>query len=164
MTLSKVNLTRASRELFRRTPDERFETFDALLTHCQERKFQAIEHWQPSQNLRIERDAGQLLMRLEQAEDVRLSLSDWSFSQLCRLCEVHKETVNKLTTETAELVFRDVMPAFRKPLQAAIDHRPLDAMRALLNRLLGHANQNRLRQRAGRDIDLHLDRQRVDTQ
>ncbi len=112
-----VNLTRASRELFRRSPDERFDSFDALLAHCQERKFQAIEHWQPSQNLRIERDAGQLLMRLEQAEDVRLTLSDWSFSQLCRLCEVHKETVNKLTTETAELVFRDVMPDFRKPLQ-----------------------------------------------
>lgn len=112
-----VNLTRASRELFSRTPDERFDSFDALLAHCQERKFQAIEHWQPSQNLRIERDAGQLLMRLEQAEDVRLSLSDWSFSQLCRLCEVHKETVNKLTTETAELVFRDAMPQFRKPLQ-----------------------------------------------
>ena len=78
-----VNLTRASRELFSRTPDERFDSFDALLAHCQERKFQAIEHWQPSQTIRIEQDAGQLLMRLEQAEDVTLSLSDWSFSQLC---------------------------------------------------------------------------------
>jgi hypothetical protein len=112
-----VNLTKASRELFSRTPDERFCSFDALLAHCQERKFQAVEHWQPSQTLHIERDAGQLLMRLEQAEDVRLSLSDWSFSQLCRLCEVHKETVNKLTTETASLVFRDAMPHTRKPLQ-----------------------------------------------
>jgi hypothetical protein len=112
-----VNLTRASRELFRRTPDERFDSFDALLAHCQERKFEAIEHWQPSQSIQIERDAGQLLMRLKQAEDVRLSLSDWSFSQLCRLCEVHKETVNKLTTETAALVFRDAMPRSRKPLQ-----------------------------------------------
>ncbi len=112
-----VNLTRASRELFSRAPDERFESFDALLAHCQERKFQAIEHWQPSQDIRIEQDAGQLLMRLKQAEDVTLSLSDWSFSQLCRLCEVHKETVNKLTTETASLVFRDAMPRARKPLQ-----------------------------------------------
>lgn len=112
-----VNLTRASRELFSRTPDERFDSFDALLAHCQERKFQAIEHWQPSQSIRIEQDAGRLLMRLEQAEDVTLSLSDWSFTQLCRLCEVHKETVNKLTTETASLVFRDALPHSRKPLQ-----------------------------------------------
>jgi GNAT superfamily N-acetyltransferase len=112
-----VNLTRASRELFSRTPDERFESFDALLAHCEERKFCAIEHWQPSQSLRIEQDAGQLLMRLEQAEDVTLSLSDWSFTQLCRLCDVDKETVNKLTPETASLVFRDAMPYSRKPLQ-----------------------------------------------
>jgi hypothetical protein len=112
-----VNLTSASRELFRRTPDERFDSFDALLAHCQERKFEAIEHWQPSQAIRIDDDAGQLLMRLEQAEDVTLSLSDWSFTQLCRLCEVHKETVNKLTTETAALVFRDALPSSRKPLQ-----------------------------------------------
>ena len=33
-----VNLTRASRELFSRTPDERFDSFDALLAHCQEAK------------------------------------------------------------------------------------------------------------------------------
>jgi hypothetical protein len=56
-------------------------------------------------------------MRIKQAEDVQLSLSDWSFSQLCKLCEVHKETVNKLTTETASYVFRDAMPRSRKPLQ-----------------------------------------------
>lgn len=112
-----VNLTRASRELFSRAPDERFDSFDALLAHCQERKCQAIEHWQPSQAIRIQQDAGQLLMRLEQAEDVTLSLSDWSFSQLCKLCEVHKETVNKVTAETAALVFRDALPRSRKPFQ-----------------------------------------------
>ncbi len=117
-----VNLTKASRELFSRTPDERFDSFDALLDHCQERKFQAIEHWQPSQSIHIERDAGQLVMRLDQAEDIQLSLSDWSFSQLCRLCEVHKETVNKLTTEAAEFVFRDTLPSSRKPLQVYAAH------------------------------------------
>src|SRR3990172_3588319 len=112
-----VNLTRASRELFSRTPDERFDSFDALLDHCQERKFRSIEHWQPSQDVCIEADAGRLSMRIKQAEEVQLSLSDWSFSQLCKLCEVHKETVNKLTTETASLVFRDALPHSRKPLQ-----------------------------------------------
>ncbi len=112
-----VNLTRASRELFSRTPDERFDSFDALLGHCQERKFRSIEHWQPSHDICIEADSGRLAMRIKQAEDVQLSLSDWSFSQLCKLCEVHKETVNKLTTETASYVFRDAMPRSRKPLQ-----------------------------------------------
>jgi hypothetical protein len=112
-----MNLTRASRELFNRAPDERFESFDSLLAHCKERKAQAIEHWQPSKGLRIEQDAGQLLMRLDQAEGSELSLTDWSFSQLCKLCEFHKETVNKVTAETATLVFRDALPRSRKPFQ-----------------------------------------------
>lgn len=112
-----VNLTRASRELFSRAPDERFDSFDSLLAHCQERKFRAIEHWHPSQDILIENDDGRLSMRLKEAEDVSLTLSDWSFSQLCKLCEVQKESVNKLTTETAALVFRDTLPRSRKPLQ-----------------------------------------------
>ena len=112
-----VNLTKASRELFRRTPDERFQSFDALLAHCHERRERSTEHWQVSQNLRIEQTANGLQMRLEEAENVSLSLSDWSFSQLCKLCGVHKDTVNKLTSESASLVFRDTMPHARKPLQ-----------------------------------------------
>ena len=112
-----VNLTKASRELFRRTPDERFQSFDALLAHCHERCERSTEHWQVSQNLRIEQTANSLQMRLEDAEDVTMSLSDWSFSQLCKLCGVHKDTVNKLTSETASRVFHDTMPHSRKPLQ-----------------------------------------------
>ena len=41
-----VNLTKASRELFSRTPDERFDSFDSLLAHCQERQERSIEYWQ----------------------------------------------------------------------------------------------------------------------
>src|SRR5688572_8401073 len=112
-----VNLTRASRELFSRAPDERFDSFDALLAHCKRRKAQAIEHWQPSTGLCIEQDAGQVLMRLDQTDGAKLSLTDWSFSQLCKLCEVSKETVNKVTAETAALIFRDALPRSRKPFQ-----------------------------------------------
>ena len=54
--------------------------------------------------------------------------------------------------------------AILRPHEAAVDHRPLDAMRALLHRLLGQADEHRLRQRAGRDIDLDFDRQGVDAQ
>lgn len=112
-----VNLTKASRELFSRTPDERFASFDALLAHCQERKERSTEYWQLSQNLRIEQYDHRLQMRLEDAQEATLSLSDWSFTQLCKLCGVHKDTVNKLSSETASLVFRDSMPHLRKPLQ-----------------------------------------------
>lgn len=56
-------------------------------------------------------------MQIEDAEDAHLSLSDWSFTQLCKLCGVQKDTVNKLSSETASRVFRDTMPHSRKPLQ-----------------------------------------------
>ena len=110
-----VNLTHASRELFRRTPDERFDSFDALIAHCRERKEASTEYWQLSQNLTVEQDDYRLQLRLEDADS--LSLSDWSFSQLCKLCGLHKETVNKLTSDTASRVFGDTMPHSRKPLQ-----------------------------------------------
>ena len=112
-----VNLTKASRELFRRTPDERFHSFDALLAHCHERRERSDEYWQLSQDLRIEQQPEGLRLRLGDAEEAPLSLSDWSFSQLCKLCGVQKDTVNKLTSETASRVFRDTMPHSRKPLQ-----------------------------------------------
>ncbi|MEM8945895.1 MAG: hypothetical protein AAGD11_12025 [Planctomycetota bacterium] len=86
-----VNLTKASRELFQRTPDERFQSFDALLAHCHERREQSTESWQFSQDLRIEELNGELQLRLENAEDAQLSLSDWSFTQLYKLCGVHKD-------------------------------------------------------------------------
>src|SRR5580698_8933225 len=43
--MMKQNLTRASAELFRRAPDERFPTLDALLTHCQREKDESADRW-----------------------------------------------------------------------------------------------------------------------
>lgn len=36
--MTKQTLTRASGELFRRAPDERFPTLNALLAHCRKEK------------------------------------------------------------------------------------------------------------------------------
>ncbi len=48
--------------------------------------------------------------------------------------------------------------------EAGVDERPLDAMRALLDGRFGQADEHGLGQRAGRDIDLDLDRQGVDAE
>lgn len=48
--------------------------------------------------------------------------------------------------------------------EAAVDHRTFDAMRALLDRLLRQADEERFWQRAGRDVDFHFDRKRVDAE
>jgi hypothetical protein len=36
-------------------------------------------------------------------------MNDWSFGQLCRLAGVAKETVNRLTSETAAMIFRETL-------------------------------------------------------
>ena len=41
-----VNLTRAHQELFRRTPDECFDSLDQLLAHYQRQNEASVERWQ----------------------------------------------------------------------------------------------------------------------
>ena len=42
-----MNLTRASKELFRRTPDECFSSLSVLSQHVQWQKQETLEIWQP---------------------------------------------------------------------------------------------------------------------
>ena len=44
-------------------------------------------------------------------------MNDWSFTQLCGLARVNKETVNRLSSETAGSVFRETLPVGNKPRQ-----------------------------------------------
>lgn len=44
-------------------------------------------------------------------------MNDWSFSQLCRLVGIAKETVNRLSPDTAARVFGETLPRGNKPLQ-----------------------------------------------
>ena len=92
-------LTRASEELFRRGPDECFATFDALWQHCEEAKARSVERWHPPTELRVEPYAGQL--RLIGGDEATYRLNDWSFTQLCSLAGVSKDTVNRLAAATA---------------------------------------------------------------
>ena len=117
------NLTRASEELFRRGPDECFATFDALWQHCQEAKARSIERWHPPTELRVEPYAGQLRLLGgdgtggRDAHPAQYRLNDWSFTQLCSLAGVSKDTVNRLSAPTASQVFGETLPAGGKPLQ-----------------------------------------------
>jgi hypothetical protein len=109
------NLTRASRELFSRSPDERFETVGELARHCLLQKQQSIDRWHMPQLIRPFADGDRL--QLAVAADGQFQLNDWGFSQLCKLAGVGKETVNRLSPETAGRVFADTLPAGNKPLQ-----------------------------------------------
>jgi hypothetical protein len=50
-------------------------------------------------------------------EDKVFTMNDWSFGQLCRLAGVTKETVNRLSPDTASRVFAETLPRGNKPLQ-----------------------------------------------
>lgn len=114
--MTKQNLTRASGELFRRAPDERFPTLDALRAHCRREKDESADRWHPPSALAPEpTDGGRLAVRA--GADGLFALNDWSFGQLCGLAKVGKETINRLTPETAARAFRETLPGGNKPLQ-----------------------------------------------
>jgi len=109
------HLTRAHNELYRRAPDEHFPSLDALWRHCQEQKERSIDQWHAPVLMIPEVQNGGLALRLDQEGDYRLN--DWSFTQLCRLAEVSKDTLNKLAPQTAREVLRETIPGGTKPLQ-----------------------------------------------
>ncbi len=89
-------------------PDECFATFDTLWQHCQEAKARSVERWHPPTELRVEPYAGQL--RLLGGDEATYRLNDWSFTQLCSLAGVSKDTANRLSAPTASQVFTETLP------------------------------------------------------
>ena len=111
-----THLLRASHELFRRTPDETFPSLEVLAKYFQWQREQSREIWQPPRTLRARPVDGQRLL-LDAGDDGAYELNDWSFGQSCRLSGVAKETVNRLTPDTAGRVFAETLPQGPKPLQ-----------------------------------------------
>jgi len=110
-----TNLTRAHDELFRRTPDECFESLGHLFEHCRRQKEASAERWAPPSDFAATVDAGGLTLKLG-TDGASLMMNDWSFGQLCKLSGVAKETVNRLSPATARQVFAETLPAGSKPL------------------------------------------------
>ena len=111
-----ANLTRAHHELFRRSEDERFSSLAELHEHCLREKQQSQDRWQQPQffDPRISGDTVQLALGQDSGE---FSLNHWSFSQLCGLCGVSKDTLNQLSPATANQAIRETLPSGTKPLQ-----------------------------------------------
>ena len=110
-----TNLRRASQQLFSRPHDERFDGFDALRQHCIEMKESSQLYWQLPTEITpcpLGTEFG-----LEIGGNGIHSLNDWSFGQMCSIAEVQKETVNRLSPDTASRVFRETLPLGGKPLQ-----------------------------------------------
>lgn len=110
-----ATLTHASRELFRRSPDERFASIDDLILHCRAQKAASVDRWQPPQHLSVQPKDGDLV--LVAGSDGAFHFNEWSFAQLCGQARVSKDTLNRLSPDTAARVFGETMPTGRKPLQ-----------------------------------------------
>ncbi|MFC1601295.1 DUF932 domain-containing protein [Candidatus Sumerlaeota bacterium] len=108
------NLTRAHGELYRRAPDERFDSLEALAKHCKAEREESEDRWHPPGVLVPHANGG---LSLNLGEDGRFALNDWSFLQLCKIAGVSKDTVNQLSPETARRVLAETLPSSSKPLQ-----------------------------------------------
>jgi histone H3/H4 len=109
-------LKRGHHELFRRTPDECFATLDALTAHCREDKELSQDRWYAPRAL-LPDPTSDTRLELTLGSDGAFAMNDWSFGQLCGLAKVGKETVNRLSPDTASRVFRETLPSGAKPLQ-----------------------------------------------
>ena len=110
-----ANLKRASRQLFSRSDDERFENLDALQEHCRQMQQTSNVLWQMPNTVQTAAMNGGLGVQI--GNDGEYLMNDWSFGQVCSLAEVHKETVNRLAPDTAARVLRETLPSGSKPLQ-----------------------------------------------
>jgi len=86
-----TNLLQASRELFSRPADERFETLQALASHCQTQRERSHRLKEPSAAFRPLIHNGQIALKINGHSPFQLN--DWSFTQLCGLAKVAKETL-----------------------------------------------------------------------
>ena len=74
------NPTRASRELFRRTPDECYPSLSVLNQHCVWQKKESLEFWIPPKSLGTRTIDTDRLM-LTASNDQTFEMNDWSFGQ-----------------------------------------------------------------------------------
>ncbi len=109
------NLMKAHNELFRRGPDERFRSFDDLYRYCQEQCGRSTVGWTQPSDVSATPVNGQLGLAL--GTDESYGLNNWSFGQLCSVASVNRDTVNRLSPETASRVFEETLPCGEKPLQ-----------------------------------------------
>jgi hypothetical protein len=109
-----TNLTRAHDQLYGRSPDERFSSVSELWQHCYNVKRWSTEQWAAPAELVINPTDSEIQATIQEKS---FSFTDWSFGQLCSLAKVSKDTINKLTHDTASRALTETLPRTNKPIQ-----------------------------------------------
>jgi hypothetical protein len=110
-----ADLSRASRELFRRAADEYVADLATLASRCRDQRQRSADRWQLPQTLKPIVVPG--TVGVELGSDGAFELNDWSFSQLCKLAGVSKDTLNRLSPETTARALAETLPVAKKPTQ-----------------------------------------------
>jgi hypothetical protein len=110
-----AHLTRASRQLFARPADERYVSLAALALACRQERQLSTDRWTPPDSLQPISDGHSLKLAIGPEDS--LALNHWSFSQICGMCGVARDTLNRLSPPTAAQALRETWPQGNKPLQ-----------------------------------------------
>ena len=137
-----MNLMKANAELFRRTPDETFESLQALFEHCDQQRNRSTDRWFAPRE--ISATVSDNVLRATLGTDGAFLMNDWSFSQLCRLASVNKETVNRLSPKTAGLVLSETLPKGSKPFQFFTEERRVRSLHGSVYTRLWNADLVRM--------------------
>lgn len=144
------NLNHANQELFRRTPDECFATLEDLVDHCRQQRLNAADRWLPPQQLMPiifnER------LAIEAGHDGAFLMNDWSFTQLCSLANASKDTINRLSPDTAIRAFRELLPVSAKPLQLLTNNKMVRSIHGAAYTRLWNADLLQVVQEFGTDF------------
>src|SRR5262245_12673273 len=115
-------LKRGHTELFRRGPDECYDSLADLSKFCQDQKTKSVDRWLPPRSLRprplaLDRLVVDFADAGADGANGTYQMNDWSFTQLCQLARVSRDTVNRVTADTAWRILGDTLPDGNKPLQ-----------------------------------------------
>lgn len=102
-------------QLFSRSDDQHFATFDALYTHSLKRQRNSEVHWRLPAEVIPTDYHGKLHLKLSGSR--AYSLTEWSFGQVCQFTGHKKESLNRLKSSTAAQVLVETMPHGSRPLQ-----------------------------------------------
>jgi len=120
-----TNLKRASNELFRRSDDECFSSFDDLYAFCKEKKENGTDARSRMEELSIGHEGGELQLI---ANAQPFALNSWSFGQLCQIARAEVKTMNRLSPGTARQVFSELLPRTSKPIDILAADRTVRSM------------------------------------
>lgn len=102
-------------QLFSRSDDQQFATFDALYSHCLNRQRNSEVHWRLPAEVIPTDYHGKLRLKLTGSR--AFGLTDWSFGQVCQFAGLKKESLNRLKSSTAAQVLLETMPHGSRALQ-----------------------------------------------